>query len=62
MKKTLIDFRKFSSLQQRIKNDLDYRAIENNKHLKKYLITDSEIVLNDFIKLKSINDITPLNI
>jgi len=64
MTKSVTNFRKIGSydgknsmLQKYIVEQLDYRAIKNNKHLNKYLITDSEIVLGDFIKLKSINDI-----
>lgn len=57
MKKTLVDFRKIDCLQENLKNRLDYKAIENNPQLKKYFITDSELVLDDFSKIKSINDI-----
>ena len=49
--------RKWNDLQNQINNSLDYTAINNYKHLNKYLITDSEIVLRYFTKIKSINDI-----
>ena len=50
-------YRKFKSLQNEINKNLDFFAIKNNLGKKKYLITDTEIELNDFQKIKSIDDI-----
>jgi len=62
MSKSLIDLRKrphppSRSLQEYINKCLDYKAIQLNKSLNKYFITDTEIVLKNFIKIKSIHDI-----
>lgn len=48
-------FRKFHL--QNIERQIDYTAIKNYNHLKKYLITDSELKIKAFTKIISIDDI-----
>ena len=60
MAKSLINCRKRNlnnDLQSFITNSLDYTAINLNPDLKKYLVTDSELILPDFTKINSIDEI-----